>query len=397
MSFCARGGGTFPVAAVGLHSPEPVPVAELGPGHVGWVVCGGLKDVASVRVGETLHAAGAAKPTAPPAPAPSPLPGFRPAKPMVWASVFPLDASDHPALAAAIGRLTLNDASVALAPTASAALGAGFRLGFLGALHGEVFLQRLHQEHGADVLATPPTVPYRVLPRGSEKSDDATNLPPPITSASDFPKTLPRGARVLEPVVTASILVPSDRVGAAMEAASRARGGLLDHASVGTRTSRLTYTLPLAELGAGFAPVLLAATAGTASLDYEDGGEEAECDVVRLDLALNGAPVDALARIVPRARAAAEGRALVSKAAGLLDAQLFEVAVQAIADGRPIARATVKARRRDVTAKCYGGDVSRKKKLLKKQKEGKARMKALATSSGSVNVPISAFRELVSG
>jgi GTP-binding protein LepA len=312
---------------------------------------------------------------------------------MVFASVFPVDASDYDALAAALGRLTLADASVAVAKTASSALGAGFRLGFLGALHGEVFLQRLaDDERGVEVLSTPPTVPYRVLPRGvCAASTPRSALPPPLTSAADFPKALPRGTTVLEPVVTASILVPAARVGAAMDLAAAARGVLVDHASLGGATARLTYTLPLAELGAGFATRLLSATSGTASLDYEDEGGEAPADVVRLDLALNCAPVDALARVVPRSAAAAEGRALVAAAAAVVGAQLFEVAVQAVADGRPVARATVKARRRDVTAKCYGGDVSRKKKLLAKQKEGKKRMKRL----GSVDVPVSAFRALV--
>lgn len=378
VAFCAgggggRGGAPLVVASVGLLTPEPVPVARLHAGQVGTITCHGLKDARAVRVGDTLRAAADA--------ASPPLPGFRPAKAMLHAAVFPVAPADHGALAAALARLTLNDSSVDVRPTSSAALGAGFQVGFLGALHCEVFLQRLEQEHGAAVLTSPPTVPYRV---GDE---DAA----PLTSAADFPRTLPRGTPVFEPVVTATIVAPGSVAGAVMDLAATRRGVQTGHAAAPGGAVALTYTLPLAELGAGFASALAAATAGYASLDYDDAGSLARADVVRLDLAVNGTIVDALARIVPRANAAAAGRALTAKAAALLERQNFEVAVQAVADGRVVARDTLKAYRKNVTAKLYGGDVSRKKKLLEKQKAGKKRMRKL----GSVDVGVEAFRALV--
>lgn len=381
VSFCAgggAGGGPAPplvVASVGMLTPEPVtvPGGRLHAGQVGTITCHGLKDARAVRVGDTLRGARDASST--------PLPGFRPAKAMLHAAVFPVAPADHGALAAALARLTLNDSSVAVRPTSSAALGAGFEVGFLGALHCEVFLQRLENEHGAAVLTSPPTVPFRV---GAEDA-------PPLTSATDFPRTLPRGTPVYEPVVGATIVAPGGSAGAVMELAASRRAVQTGHAAAPGGAVALTYTLPLAELGTGFAAALAAATAGYASLDYDDRGEIARADVVRLDLAVNGTIVDALARIVPRASAAAAGRALTAKAAALLERQNFEVAVQAVADGRVVARDTLKAYRKNVTAKLYGGDVSRKKKLLEKQKAGKKRMRKL----GCVDVGVDAFRALV--
>ena len=262
---------------VGMLTPEPTPVARLGPGHVGYVVCGGLKSTAAVRVGDTLRRPGSATP---------PLPGFRPALPSVYAGLYPATGGGLEALAAALDRLTLNDASVSRTPETSVALGPGFRCGFLGALHMEVFMARLEQEYGADVIATPPVVPYLVRARqqgggggggGPGPGPRSTPTPPPpdadrVTSAAAFPRTLPRGTAVWEPTVAASVLAPADRLGPVMELCQARRGELLAHEPAGGGAALLRYRLPLAELGNGLVAGLKAATAGYASFDYEDGG-----------------------------------------------------------------------------------------------------------------------------
>jgi elongation factor 4 len=371
----AATGARFDVGDVGALAPEPRPTGELRAGQVGFALLG-VKDVAAARQGDTLFHAKQVPP-------PPPLPGFRAAKPMVFAGVFPLDgAAGFERLAAAVGRLTLNDASVAVRREASAALGAGFRCGFLGLLHMDVFRQRLEQEHGAEVLVTAPTVPVRLEPPAGP--------PREIQSAAEFPLDVPRGTATLEPTVRAAVVTPAEHVGALMELCQAARGELLEHAPLPPNRVLLRYQLPLAELAGGFYDELKSRSSGYATFDYEEG-DYRRADLVRLDLLVNGEPVDALARVVPRERAAPAGRALVAKLKELLSRQQFDVALQAAAGGKVVARETIKALRKNVLAKCYGGDVSRKKKLLKKQAEGKKRMRRL----GSVDVPTEALHEIM--
>lgn len=332
----------------------------------------GMKDTRAARVGDTWHRHRA--------PAP-PLPGFRPAKSMVFAGIFPLGAAGFDQLQAAMARLTLNDASVAVKRENSNALGAGFRCGFLGLLHMDVFRQRLEQEHGAAVIVTAPTVPVRVELPGGEVVE--------LQNPSEFPAGV-KLAAIFEPTVRATVVAPSEHVGAVMSLCQARRGELGEHAVLSPGRAMLRYDLPLAELGGDFYDELKSASSGYASFDYEEG-EYRRADLVRLDLLVNGEVVDAMARVVHRDRATPVGRALVSKLKELMDRQQFDVALQAAAGGKVVARETLKAFRKNVLAKCYGGDVSRKRKLLEKQKEGKKRMRKL----GSVDVPAEALHELM--
>lgn len=327
----AATGDEWDVNEVGLLAPEPLSTGQLLTGQVGYMLVG-MKDTRAARVGDTWHLSKR------PVPA---LPGFRPAKPMVFAGIFPFSAANFEQLQAAMERLTLNDASVTVKRENSAALGAGFRCGFLGLLHMDVFQQRLEQEHGAAVIVTAPTVPARVeLPSGESLE---------LQNPSEFP-TATKISAVWEPTVRATVVVPAEYVGAVMQLCQARRGEMLEHAVLGPGRALLRYALPLAELGGDFYDELKSSSSGYASFDYEEG-EYRQADLLRLDLLVNGEVVDAMARIVHRSRAAPMGRALVSRLKALMDRQQFDVALQATAGGRVVARETIKAFRKNVLAK----------------------------------------------
>jgi len=363
------------VMELGVMAPEPTPVPALSAGTVGYVIMGGQRaaQVAGTRVGDTLlhH-----KSSAPP------LPGFKPARPSVFQGVFPTSGDQFDSLRAAVERLTLNDASVTVSQESSDALGLGYRMGFLGLLHADVFHQRLRDEFGTDIISTAPTVPYRVM-KGEEWVEVRTPAQMPDGSG-------PSRARVEEPMVEASVMCRTEDVGRMVELCVERRGTQTEHATVGEGRVMMRYRMPLGEIAADFADQVKSRSSGYASFDYEDAGYE-ESDVVRLDMLVNGEAVDALACIVHRSKVQARGRQLASRLKELLSRQMFKVAIQASAEGKVLASEHLSAMRKDVTAKCYGGDVSRKKKLLEKQKEGKKRMKRV----GSVDVPNNVFSKLL--
>ncbi|KAG2483434.1 hypothetical protein HYH03_017688 [Edaphochlamys debaryana] len=379
----ASTGQAYEVLELGLLAPERHPTGRLLTGQVGYLVCG-IKDLKAARVGDTLYAPqspGQGQPGA--AAAPPRLPGFRPAKAMVFAGLFPLggDGSEFEGLAAAMDKLLLNDASVVVKRENSDALGPGFRCGFLGMLHMDVFRQRLEQEFGASVVVTTPTVPYIL------EMPDGTSVT--LESAADYPLGT-KVARILEPTVTATLIAPDPCVGKLMELCASRRGEPLEHNSLGGGRTLLRYSLPLGELGGDFYSLVKSRSQGYASFDYEEGPYR-EADLVRLDVAAHGERVDALARMVARGEADKVGRALLGMLRDKLPRQQFEVILQALSNGKVIARETIRALRKDVTAKCYGGDISRKRKLLDRQREGKARMKRM----GSIDVPQDLFPELM--
>jgi translation elongation factor EF-4 len=391
-------GTEYEVNDVGVLAPEPHSTGELLTGQVGYVLTG-MKDTRAARVGDTWHLH--KRPV-------EPISGFKEPKSMVFAGIFPVSASGFDQLQAAMQRLTLNDASVSVKRENSNALGAGFRCGFSGLLHMDVFRQRLEQEHGASVIVTAPTVPVRIQLHGESQnpsksntnqrnifSDSSLSLSSMSSSCIELqnPSEFPQNQRlsaVYEPTVRATIIAPTEMVGSLMTLCQERRGELLEHSILGTTRAMLRYCLPLAELGGDFYDELKSSSSGYASFDYEEG-EYRQADLVRLDVLVNGEAVDALARVVHRSRAAPVGRALVAKLRELMDRQQFDVALQASAGGRVVARETLKAFRKNVIAKCYGGDISRKRKLLEKQKEGKKKMKQL----GSVNVPAEALHEIM--
>jgi translation factor GUF1, mitochondrial len=381
-------GTEYEVNEVGVFAPEPYSTGELLTGQVGYVLTG-MKDTRAARVGDTWHLVKKPVP---------PISGFKEPKSMVFAGIFPVSASGFDQLQAAMQRLTLNDASVSVKRENSNALGAGFRCGFSGLLHMDIFRQRLEQEHGASVIVTAPTVPVRIQlqehhhPTSSSSSSDNTSDTSTfieLQNPSEFPQNQ-RLSAIYEPTVRATIITPTEMVGSLMQLCQDRRGELLEHSVLGTTRAMLRYCLPLAELGGDFYDELKSSSSGYASFDYEEG-EYRQADLVRLDVLVNGEAVDALARVVHRSRAAPVGRALVAKLRELMDRQQFDVALQASAGGRVVARETLKAFRKNVIAKCYGGDISRKRKLLEKQKEGKKKMKQL----GSVNVPAEALHEIM--
>lgn len=401
----AATGERLEISELGVLVPEPHRTGELRTGQVGYALAG-IKDVRAARVGDTWHP--------PPRGSVEPLPGFRPAASAVFAGIYPLSGDAFTALDAAISRLALNDASVSVRRETSAALGTGFRVGFLGLLHLDVFTQRLEEEHGASVLVTPPTVPCSIEVLGPKRErrnerrpkaavgaigDDLVPeslCPDPdanvieVQNPAQFPTDV-RVLRVWEPTVRATIVVPSEYVGSVIQLCASRRGEQLDHATLGSSgRDVLTYRLPLAELGGDFYDSLKSGTSGYASFDYEAAAPRA-ADLVRLDMMLNGEPIDALARIVHRDSAQTLGRKLCAKLKEGLDRQQFDIAIQAAVGGRVVARETVKAYRKNVLAKCYGGDITRKRKLLEKQKEGKKRMRRL----GSVDVPSEVFHSLM--
>ncbi|MDR1833540.1 MAG: translation elongation factor 4, partial [Propionibacteriaceae bacterium] len=352
---------------VGVISPEPVKAESLGVGEVGYLITG-VKEVAQSRVGDTVTSA--AKP------AKRDLGGYRQPHPMVWAGLYPIDGADYPELREALDKLQLNDASLTYEPETSAALGFGFRVGFLGLLHMEIVRERLEREFGLDLISTAPNVEYRVV------MEDGTQLR--VTNPSEFPEG--KVAQVFEPVVKATILSPASFIGVIFELCQERRGVQKGMDYLSEDRVEIHYTLPLAEIVFDFFDALKSRTKGYASLDYEEGGEQ-ESKLVKVDVLLNGEPVDAFSAIVHADNAYSYGVEMVRKLRKLIPRQQFEVPIQAAVGSRVIARETVRAVRKDVLAKCYGGDITRKRKLLEKQKEGKKRMKMV----GRVEVPQEAF------
>ncbi len=358
---------THELLEIGVNAPEMTPCEGLGVGEVGYLITG-VKDVRQSKVGDTV--------TDQYAPATEALAGYREPLPMVFAGLYPIDGSDYPLLRDALDRLKLNDAAMQYEPETSGALGFGFRCGFLGLLHLEIVRERLEREFGLELISTAPNVVYRVL-----MEDGAEHV---VTNPSEFP--VGKVDRVYEPVVRATVLAPSDYVGAIMDLCQTRRGALLGMDYLSADRVELRYTLPLAEIVYDFFDALKSRTRGYASLDYEPTGEQ-EAALVKVDILLHGDPVDAFSAIVHEDKAYAYGVAMAERLRKLIPRQQFEVPIQAAIGSRIIARETVRALRKDVLAKCYGGDITRKRKLLEKQKEGKKRMKMV----GRVEVPQEAF------
>jgi GTP-binding protein LepA len=361
-------GATHELMEIGVISPEPKPTEGLGVGEVGYLITG-VKDVRQSRVGDTVT--DAAKP------ATESLGGYRDPRPMVYSGLYPLDGSEYPLLRDALDRLRLNDAALVYEPETSAALGFGFRCGFLGLLHLEITRDRLEREFNLDLISTAPNVVYRVL-----LEDGAEHI---VTNPSDWPSGM-KIAETYEPIVKAMIIAPSEYIGAIMELCQERRGALAGMDYLSPTRVELRYTLPLGEIIFDFFDQLKSRTRGYASLDYEQAGEQA-ADLVKVDILLQGEPVDAFSAIVHKDKAYAYGTSMTAKLRKLIPRQQFEVPIQAAIGSRVIARENISAIRKDVLAKCYGGDITRKRKLLEKQKEGKKRMKMV----GRVEVPQEAF------
>jgi GTP-binding protein LepA len=358
---------THELLEIGVISPEPHPTKGLGVGEVGYLITG-VKDVRQSKVGDTVT--NAAKP------APEALGGYSDPKPMVFSGLYPIDGSDYPVLRDALDKLKLNDAALNYEPETSVALGFGFRVGFLGLLHLEIVRERLEREFDLDLISTAPNVVYDVT------LEDRTEVK--VTNPSEFP--VGKIKEVREPVVKATILTPSEFVGTVMGLCNDRRGTMQGMDYLSEDRVELRYTLPLAEIVFDFFDQLKSRTRGYASLDYETAGDQA-ADLVKVDILLQGDQVDAFSAIVHREKAYDYGVLMTAKLKEIIPRQQFEVPIQAAVGARVIARETVRAMRKDVLAKCYGGDISRKRKLLEKQKEGKKRMKNI----GSVEVPKDAF------
>ena len=365
-------GKVFEVTDVGCFRPQPVDLGTLAAGEVGFVA-GSLKDVRDVRVGDTITTAekGAA----------APLPGYRGVNPMVYCGLYPVESSDYDNLKDALEKLQLNDAALVFEPETSVALGFGFRCGFLGLLHMDVVQERLEREYHLKLITTAPTVIYHVYKTDGTmlKVSNPSELPPPTEIE-----------HIEEPYVKATVIVPSDYVGAVMEISQDKRGEFKGMDYLDTNRVMITYHIPLNEIIFDYFDRLKSATRGYASLDYELADYK-ESKLVKVHILLNGDPVDALSTIVHKDRAASRGRQLAAKLKEIIPQQMFEIPIQAAIGSKVIARENVRARRKDVLAKCYGGDISRKRKLLEKQKEGKKRMKAV----GSVEVPQEAFMAIL--
>ena len=360
-------GTTHEVLEVGVISPEPVKSSALGVGEVGYLITG-VKDVRQSRVGDTV--------TLSSRPASQMLAGYRNPNPMVFAGIYPIDGDDFPELREALDKLQLNDAALTYEPETSAALGFGFRVGFLGLLHMEIVRERLEREFNLDLISTAPNVNYRVV------MEDGTEHE--VTNPSEFPEG--KIAEVYEPMIKATILSPAEFIGTIIELCQGRRGVQLGLDYLSEDRVELRYELPLAEIVFDFFDSLKSRTRGYASLDYDEAGTQV-ADLVKVDFLLNGEPVDAFSSIVHKDKAYSYGVAMAAKLKELIPRQQFEVPVQAAIGARVIARETIRAMRKDVLAKCYGGDITRKRKLLEKQKEGKKRMKVV----GRVEVPQEAF------
>jgi GTP-binding protein LepA len=360
-------GAAHVIERVGVFTPKGVVVPELGPGEVGFIIAG-IKEVADCRIGDTI--------TEERRPAPEPLPGFKPSVPVVFCGLFPVDAADYPNLRDSLAKLRLNDASFQYEPETSAALGFGFRCGFLGLLHLEIIQERLEREFNLDLITTAPSVVYRVyLTNGDMKE---------LHNPADMPEVT-RIEKIEEPWIKATILVPDEYLGPILKLCEDRRGEQVDLTYAGNR-AMLVYRLPLNEVVFDFYDRLKSVSRGYASFDYQVDSYR-EGDLVKLSILVNGEPVDALACIVHKTHAEQRGRALCTRLKELIPRQLFKIAIQAAIGAKVIARETVSALRKDVTAKCYGGDITRKRKLLEKQKEGKKKMRQY----GSVEIPQSAF------
>jgi GTP-binding protein LepA len=352
---------------VGVISPEPTPSEGLAAGEVGYLITG-VKDVRQARVGDTI--------TMSAHPAAEPLAGYSHPRPMVFSGLYPLDGDDYPELRDALDKLRLNDAALIYEPETSLALGFGFRCGFLGLLHMEIVRERLERESDLSLISTAPNVVYRVV---TEAGEELT-----VTNPSEFPEV--KISAVYEPVVRATVLAPSDYIGAIMELCQGRRGVLLGMEYLSADRVEIRYAMPLAEIIFDFFDQLKSRTRGYASLDYEPAGEQ-EADLVKVDILLQGQPVDAFSQVVHTSKARDYGLSMTSRLKELIPRQQFEVPIQAAIGSRIIARENIRAMRKDVLAKCYGGDITRKRKLLEKQKEGKRRMKTI----GRVDVPQEAF------
>ena len=363
-----QAGGTYDAEEIGVRSPATAPVNELGPGEVGYLIAS-IKDVGQAKSGETVTTAAD--------PADQPLDGYEDPKPMVFCGLYPVDGDEYPDLRDALHKLKLNDASVTFEPETSGALGFGFRCGFLGLLHMEIVRERLEREFDLSLIATAPSVAYKVtLEDGS-------------TIAVDNPSELPEMGTVEtieEPMLRISVLTPSDYTGTVMELCQGCRGTMIRMEYLSPERIELHYEIPLAEVVTNFFDQLKSRTQGYASLDYEPAGYQAD-KLVKVEILLNGDPVDAFSTIVHSDNAYDYGRRMAEKLRELIPRQMFDVPIQAAIGGRIIARETVKAKRKDVLAKCYGGDITRKRKLLEQQKKGKKKMKAI----GRVEVPNEAF------
>ena len=360
-------GATHELLEIGVISPEPMPSEGIAAGEVGYLITG-VKDVRQSRVGDTvtLNVRGAEEP----------LSGYKDPRPMVFSGIYPVDGSDFPDLRDALERLQLNDAALTFEPESSAALGFGFRCGFLGLLHLEIIRERLEREFGLDLIATAPNVVYTVV------AEDGSEI------IVENPAMFPEGKilEVREPLVEATILTPTDFTGTIMELCQDRRGTMKGMDYLSEDRVELHYTLPMAEIVFDFFDQLKSRTRGYASLDYQEKGEQS-ADLVKVDILLNGDRVDAFSAIVHRDAAYAYGQRMTKRLKELIPRQQFEIPVQAAVGARVIARETIKALRKDMLAKCYGGDITRKRKLLEKQKEGKKRMKSI----GRVDVPQEAF------
>jgi len=356
------------ILELGIMHPEQVPLEALYAGQVGYIITG-MKTIKEARIGDTITY---------PKSNIVPFPGFKPAKPMVFAGIFPVDTTEFELLANAIDKLTLNDASVHVEKKTSAALGLGFRCGFLGLLHMDVFKQRLEQEYNLDIIATAPSVMYYI-----DLKNNGGRIS--IENPADFPDPI-RIEQILEPMLSGTIIVPKQYLGNVLSLCQEKRGIQKDMSYLNEDRVILTYLLPLNEVATNFYDTLKSISSGYASFDYEQSGYEPS-DLIKMDLLLNGDPVDALAVIVHRSKAERMGRVFAEKLSKVIPRQLFEVIIQAAIGSKILARERVAALRKNVTAKCYGGDITRKRKLLEKQKEGKKRMKQV----GSVSVPQEAF------
>ncbi|GKU23617.1 elongation factor 4 [Clostridium folliculivorans] len=362
----------YEVTEVGVFTPGFMPISELRAGDVGYVT-GSIKNVRDARVGDTITEADRPTSTA--------LPGYKPAVPMVFSGIYPVDGAKYEELKEALEKLQINDAALSFEPETSVALGFGFRCGFLGLLHMEIIQERIEREFNLDIITTAPSVIYKVIKTDGELIEltNPTNLPEP--TEIDYME---------EPIVKASIISPTEYVGPIMDLCQERRGKYIDMEYIETTRVVINYEIPLNEIVYDFFDALKSRTKGYASLDYELKGYETS-ELVKLDILLNGDTVDALSMIVPKERAYHKGRGIAEKLKEIIPRQLFEIPIQAAVGSKIIARETVKAMRKDVLAKCYGGDISRKKKLLEKQKEGKKRMRQV----GSVEVPQEAFMSVL--